>query len=547
MKNWTIKKRIISGFTITVTLFAGLAALGILSLRAINDKMHSVVNDALPGTVESARIKSNAIDIHLAIWRHAFERTPEGKKNYRDKIARLVADNDEAMKTYEKSIFRAEDRESFNRVAEARAENAKGRVRMLELGASTNLDEMYAYNTATFHTLHEKYQAACDGLFAENQAYAKSIGDASQKLVDRARWWTQLIAVTGIGLSIAFASVIVTGLNRSLRGLASTLDEGSEQTHSAAGQVASASQALAEGATEQAASLEETSASLEEMSSMTKRNADNAGHAKQLANQTRSAAEAGSADMHEMSQAMDAIKSSSDNIAKIIKTIDEIAFQTNILALNAAVEAARAGEAGLGFAVVADEVRNLAQRSAAAARETADKIEDSIRKSQHGVQISGKVGRGLQEIVEKARQVDELVAGIATACREQNQGIEQINAAMSQMDKVTQTTAASAEESASAAEELSAQARTLKDAVGDLLKLVGNSPGAKSPGERAANHPAPVANRATGVTLVGAKSNGRLVPAKNGAHDPFPMTPGPSVRNGSHTEPALAESSFRDF
>ncbi len=170
--------------------------------------------------------------------------------------------------------------------------------------------------------------------------------------------------------------------------------------------------------------------------------------------------------------AMDDIKASSDGIAKIIKTIDELAFQTNILALNAAVEAARAGESGMGFAVVADEVRSLAQRCAQAAKETAGKIEDAVQKSAKGAEISAKVARSLEEIVTKARQVDEMAGEVAAASREQSQGIEQVNTAVSQMDKVTQSNAANAEESASAAEELNAQADALKDAVAELLQLV---------------------------------------------------------------------------
>jgi methyl-accepting chemotaxis protein len=179
--------------------------------------------------------------------------------------------------------------------------------------------------------------------------------------------------------------------------------------------------------------------------------------------------------MQTMSAAMEAIKISSDDIAKIIKTIDEIAFQTNILALNAAVEAARAGEAGMGFAVVADEVRNLAQRSAQAAKETAAKIEGAIAKTAQGVDISSKVSLTLNEIVVKARQVDELAAEVAGASREQTQGITQINIAVGQMDKVTQSNAANAEESAAAAEELNAQALTMKESVAQLLRLVGGN------------------------------------------------------------------------
>ena len=206
---------------------------------------------------------------------------------------------------------------------------------------------------------------------------------------------------------------------------------------------------------------------------MTRRNAEHADNAKKLAAQTRSAADTGFNDMRDMSQAMAGIKSSSDNIGKIIKTIDEIAFQTNILALNAAVEAARAGEAGMGFAVVADEVRNLAQRSAQAARETADKIQDSITRSQHGVEISAKVAASLREMVEKARTVDELLGQIAAASVEQSQGITQVNAAVNQLDQVTQTNAGSAEENAGAAEQLNTQAAALQSAVGALAELVG--------------------------------------------------------------------------
>jgi methyl-accepting chemotaxis protein len=262
------------------------------------------------------------------------------------------------------------------------------------------------------------------------------------------------------------------GVNKVLKRISDSLSASAQQTVAAAAQISSASKSLAEGASEQAASLEETSSSLEEMSSMTKRNAETAGKVKALGSEARIAGDLGVQDMTALVSAMDAIKLSSAGIAKIIKTIDEVAFQTNILALNAAVEAARAGEAGSGFAVVADEVRNLAQRCAQAAKETASKIEDAVQKSAKGADISAKVAKSLEEIVGKARQVDELAGEVATASQEQSQGISQVNAAVTQMDKVTQSNAASAEESAAAAAELTAQAELLKDAVSDLLRLV---------------------------------------------------------------------------
>jgi methyl-accepting chemotaxis protein len=296
------------------------------------------------------------------------------------------------------------------------------------------------------------------------EAAAKSMGTANSVML------VGLLLATVIG---AVASFFITrSITKPIKNLADTLAASAEQTASAAGQVASASQSLAEGASEQAAALEETSSSLEEMSSMTRRNAETAGKVKELGSQARQAGDLGVEDMNAMTKAMDAIKTSSDDIAKIIKTIDEIAFQTNILALNAAVEAARAGEAGMGFAVVADEVRGLAQRCAQAAKETSAKIEDAVQRSTAGAEISGKVAHSLQVIVAKAREVDSLSGEVAAASQEQSQGITQVNTAVTQMDKVTQSNAANAEESASAAEEMASQAAALKEAVSELMQLV---------------------------------------------------------------------------
>ncbi len=350
-------------------------------------------------------------------------------------------------------------------------------------------------------------------VLAEAQATAalglKETGDTS-KANAQALANTSTVLIGGLAGTAIMGVLIAVFMTRSIsfpiKSVATALTAGADQTAAAARQVSSSSQSLAEGSSEQAASLEETSASLEEISGMTKRNAESATQAKDLAGQTRVAADTGAADMEEMKRAMDAIKGSSDDISKIIKTIDEIAFQTNILALNAAVEAARAGEAGMGFAVVAEEVRNLAQRSAQSAKETAGKIEDSVRKSEHGVEICGKVAQSLGEIVAKARQVDTLVAEIAQASKEQTQGIEQVNTAVSQMDQVTQSNAAGAEESAAAAEELSAQSVVLQESVAELLALVDGA-------AQASGHPATAVQRAAKPPTTKAlqKPAGRLV------------------------------------
>jgi methyl-accepting chemotaxis protein len=306
------------------------------------------------------------------------------------------------------------------------------------------------------------------------------------------------------------------------------LETASTQTGEAAGEISGSSHALAEGAGAQAAAIEQTSASLEELSSMTKGNAENARKANDLAKHTRAAADKGIADMQAMSAAMGGIKSSSDDISKIIKTIDEIAFQTNILALNAAVEAARAGESGMGFAVVANEVRNLAQRSAQAAKETAAKIENAIGKTAQGVEISLKVATTLNDIVAKARDMDELAAEVANASSEQTQGIVQINSAVGDMDKVTQSNAASAEECAAAAEELNAQAGTMNQAVAELTKLMGKTKPQPDPrpapaGGRTAPQAAPIPPRAAKARNgSGAQANGNKTPA-SGRRNEIPL------------------------
>ena len=284
------------------------------------------------------------------------------------------------------------------------------------------------------------------------EANAKTLVDAGHAIASTGTFVVGGASAAGMFLALALGVGFSRSIFSRLTPLVDSLSQGSTQTAAAAGQVSKASQLLAEGASAQAASLEETSASLEELSSMAVRNAENTISAKTLGQEARQVAEAGSASIHEMgeaitgiqtsgqemSAAVDAISTSSREVAKIVRTIDEIAFQTNILALNAAVEAARAGEAGLGFAVVADEVRNLAQRSALAARETAEKIEDSIQKSQQGATFSNQVATRLHEIVTRIREVDNLLGDIATASAEQKEGVTQINTAVNQIDRTTQ-------------------------------------------------------------------------------------------------------------
>ncbi len=485
MNKWTIKMRIIAGFAALVVIFTVVAASSMILLKQINGHQDDVTDHALPGVTTAGNVKYLACEIELGVVRHIFAKTPEEKKKFDDDINSGTEKIQKVFDDYEKTIVRTDDREQFKKLVSAREGYIKIRSQALELSRAGKDAEVLDLTRASLRPAYAGYIHECEALFDENAKFATESSDASHKAMGLANTLILSLTAVTILLGIASAYVIVTGINRVLNHVASSLDEGSSQVGSAANQVSGASQSLAEGASEQAASLEETSSSLEEMASMTKRNSENAQKANELAKHARSAADKGANDMRAMSTAMEAIKVSSDDIAKIIKTIDEIAFQTNILALNAAVEAARAGEAGMGFAVVADEVRNLAQRSAQAAKETAGKIEGAIAKTGQGVDISTTVAQTLNDIVTKVRQVDELVGEVASASREQTQGISQINTAVSQMDKVTQSNAANAEESAAAAEELNSQAEVMKHSVAELLELVGGATARKAPVSKA--------------------------------------------------------------
>ena len=304
------------------------------------------------------------------------------------------------------------------------------------------------------------------------------VNDSSQNVVRAVRdaflsigLGTLLAVVVGTLFSIILSRSITKPINQIITGLSVS----AEQVASVSNQVTSSSQQLAQGSSEQASNLEETSASLEQMASMTRQNADNAIQTDKLMGETKSMVLEGVNSMRSVSAAIDAIRHSAHQTNKIIKTIDEIAFQINLLALNAAVEAARAGDAGRGFAVVAEEVRNLARRSAEAAKNTANLIEGSQKDAESGVEASARMAQSLDKIQESSLKVATLVAEITAASRQQAQGIEQVNVAVAEMDKVVQHNAANAEESASAAQELSAQAQELNMLVVELTELVRGS------------------------------------------------------------------------
>ena len=478
MSNWTIGKRIFAGFGAVLVVMALLGTFTTLHLLTIRQEAAGIVENG-PMLQNVVTLATGARDNMTIIYRHIGTTSPQEKKQLEEEMKAARAVNSKALEDYDKACKSDEGRALVKDLQARRDAYSKKRSEILKASSAAATPEASAlvYDKARteLQPLVAAYAEAINALW--KMEMTESAADGNRIMASSAQ--TTILTIIAVALSLAFGIVlclgIVRAINKALNHVSTELGDGARQVVAAATQVASASQSLAQGASEQAASIEETSASIEEMSSVTLSNADSADQVNALARQARAAAEKGAADMKQMSEAMIAIQAGSDDIGRIIKTIDEIAFQTNILALNAAVEAARAGEAGRGFAVVAEEVRGLAQRSAKAARESATKVSDAAGRTTLGVQINAKVAAALAEIVTHVRGVDELAAAVATASRQQSQGIAQVNTAVGRMDLVTQSNAAGAEESASAAEELNAQAEAMRQVVGELEQLVGTS------------------------------------------------------------------------
>jgi methyl-accepting chemotaxis protein len=523
MKKLTIGKRIALGTGFLCLIIVAISLFAITRLNSLNEVTCSIVGDSLPGVIYAAQINLLHNENQIRCRQLLTAKTAKDRELIKAEMAAGSKLSAEALKAYEGTITAEDDRQNFAKVNQARDAYRTLREKFF-LIVETNQMAAGEFIEAEVMPAYKAYSAAATVLQDYNEKLGQERGAMLAKQVAgdvRILQGVGLLALIG---GIAGSVLIVISISQALRGIAGHLSDGANQLSAAANQVSATSQSLAEGASEQAASLEETSASLEEIASMTQRNAQNVQSAKDYTAQTRATAESGAQSTHEMGQAMhgiraasgemrdamNGIKAASNDVSKIIKTIDEIAFQTNILALNAAVEAARAGEAGMGFAVVADEVRNLAQRSAKAAKETTDMIETSIKRSEDGVRVTDKVVASvaevatksqlleakLAEIVAKAQKVDEQVAQVASASQEQSQGISEVNMAVTQMDKVTQGNASNAEESAAAAEELNAQAAVLTEIVTELQTLVGGSnrrgaAGARAQAAAPADLPAP--------------------------------------------------------
>jgi len=475
MQSWTIGKKLFTGIGALVIMAAVLGWLGLRNAANLNARL-----DEAAGSVAGQIEHSDNTEVQAGgLYENTLEMVVAADRKENGKLAEIERETATEVSALEKEIEildqvadSAQDHQDIGKI-KAQLTNWKSALGRLQASlAAGNLTEAGTFVETQVKPLSNALvQAAkliADAQLAQMRQSKKVAAEnyANERAIAIAAVIVSLL--TGLGLVW-----LVRGINRSLRQTATELSEGAVQTASAASQVSSASQSLAQGSSEQAASLEETSASSEEVNSMARKNSENARSAADLVKKSQQNFVQTNRSLDQMVVAMAEINTQSDKIAKIIKVIDGIAFQTNILALNAAVEAARAGEAGMGFAVVADEVRNLAQRSAQAARDTALLIEESIIKANDGKVKVDQAAGSIRAITEESAMVKTLVEDVHVGSQEQTRGIEQISRAIAQMEQVTQTTAAGAEESAAAAEQLTAQSEALKDIVVRLMAMVG--------------------------------------------------------------------------
>ncbi len=474
-----LSTKLISGFLATslITLLVGVT--GISNIGTLNATIEDLYDNNLLPIKDVANANMQAIYHNRDLYDYVIE----GQKSGMDQIARRMNDHEAQMKalleTYRKTELTEPEKNLLRQIDEQWPFYIAAAKKVMAFSYEGKNQEalatMRAEAAKSFQVVDDQLSKIVD----LNEELAKRSNDASRASYLSIRRILLLLIIASVIISAVLGLFLTRSITRPLDRIIKNINRSSDQVAVASSQMSSSSQSLAGGANQQAAAIEETSSALEEMSTMTKLNAANAGQAHALTLETNSVVEKSNAAMHALVSSMSQISEASVDTAKILKTIDEIAFQTKLLALNAAVEAAQAGEAGAGFAVVADEVRNLAMRAASAAKTTAELIDGTAKTVADGAGIVAQANESLMAVAASAAKVAALVGEIANASGEQAKGIDHINIAISELDKVVQNNAANAEESAAAASSMTRQAEHMKFVVNELVDLI-NGDGASN-------------------------------------------------------------------
>lgn len=484
MSSFTIGKKLFLGVGTLVVFTFSLGIAAVLVISGISDRMHTIVGATVKKQTlaHDMRLKSaELLSYSRGIETRGFMKDAAEIDKYNQEFASGADRLQQDIDTISPLILVAADKQA---IEDAREELVSIKATEETVYKSSLVGDMTA-SVDSFKALvpmSEHLNADTAQVLKSQDQQLTDDSQVAYSSIDAGKW----IAVVLLVLSCAVGVVVVfviRQINTVLRNSVVELSESAVQIVSAAGQVAASSQSLAQGASEQTATIEETSSASAEINSMARRTTENSRASAEMVTRSQESFERTNHSLDEMVDAMDGINASSQKISKIIRVIDEIAFQTNILALNAAVEAARAGEAGMGFAVVADEVRNLAQRCAQAAKDTAGLIEESIQRSDGGRVKVDQVAVAIRAVTTESAKIKVLVDEINVGSVEQSNGIDQISRAITQMEQVTQSSAANAEESAAAAEELNAQAEHMKDVVESLRSMVDGEAGIRGGAE----------------------------------------------------------------
>ncbi|THC45063.1 methyl-accepting chemotaxis protein [Massilia sp. Mn16-1_5] len=506
LANLKIAKRLALGFGALCVILVAIQTFSINMLGKVNDGTAELANSRLPNIVAVNTILSEVNDVAIALRNMMLNADPADRQKQLDEIAssrRLAQENLDKLR---KGLRYPEALALHDRMLAAHDRYIKGQEELVKIIGSGDETEARRYLKEVMRPILSDLKHAVNDQLALQDKFARKTAVDAQSTYESTRtmmiilaavslalaalvaWWNTRSITRPMARALDLANTVAAGdltsrievdttdetgqllqalktMNENLVRTVLTVRSGTEAITTASNEVAAGNLDLSARTEQQAGSLEETASSMEELTSTVKQNADNARQANSLAEAASTVAERGGRVIGEVVGTMDKISSSSGKIADIIGVIDGIAFQTNILALNAAVEAARAGEQGRGFAVVATEVRNLAQRSAAAAKEIKGLIDDSTEAVQAGGKLVGEAGATMQEIVESVRRVTDIMSEITSASQEQTAGIEQINEAITQMDQVTQQNAALVEEAAAASASMQEQATHLTRAV----------------------------------------------------------------------------------